>query len=396
MHDTTVEVGRTRGFILDDPVAGVLDNTEFPLGGVFFYDVSRFVSSVSVQRGKNRELDRFSAGTLSVVLNNESRFFDPFGATEIDPIPRVPIRVTSGSVVQFTGVVEDWDYSYEPGGRSSALVRAADDLTRLARTSVVASGTATPELSGARVNRVLDMDSVRWPEDHRFVDVGDSFLCSDVFEGQNALEYLQLVEVSEQGQLFVGKGGDLVFRSRTSATPRTGDLLVFADDGSGVPYNQVQVNYGTELMVNRVTVSAPLSTAVAENVSSQTTFGVISEELTVLCASASVVQNIADFVVARFGEPEYRFETLLIDVDGLAAGQVADVLALEIGDVVGVKFTPNGVGAPIDRFAQVIGVSHEVGPMSHQVSLRLSSLEFAFFVLDDVVFGILDTNHLGF
>ena len=396
MHDTTVEVGRTRGFILDDPVAGVLDNTEFPLGGVFFYDVSRFVSSVSVQRGKNRELDRFSAGTISVVLNNESRFFDPFGATEIDPIPRVPIRVTSGSVVQFTGVVEDWDYSYEPGGRSSALVRAADDLTRLARTTVVASGTATPELSGARLNRVLDMDSVRWPEDHRFVDVGDSFLCSDVFEGQNALEYLQLVEVSEQGQLFVGKGGDLVFRSRTSATPRTGDVLVFADDGSGVPYNQVQVNYGTELMVNRVTVSAPLSTAVAENVSSQTTFGVISEELTVLCASASVVQNIADFVVARFGEPEYRFETLLIDVDGLAAGQVADVLALEIGDVVEVKFTPNGVGAPIDRFAQVIGVSHEVGPMSHQVSLRLSSLEFAFFVLDDVVFGILDTNHLGF
>ena len=396
MHDTTVEVGRTRGFILDDPVAGVLDNTEFPLGGVFFYDVSRFVSSVSVQRGKNRELDRFSAGTLGVVLNNESRFFDPFGATEIDPIPRVPIRVTSGSVVQFTGVVEDWDYSYEPGGRSSALVRAADDLTRLARTSVVASGTATPELSGARLNRVLDMDSVRWPEDRRFVDVGDSFLCSDVFEGQNALEYLQLVEVSEQGQLFVGKGGDLVFRSRTSATPRTGDVLVFADDGSGVPYNQVQVNYGTELMVNRVTVSAPLSTAVAENVSSQTTFGVISEELTVLCASASVVQNIADFVVARFGEPEYRFETLLIDVDGLAAGQVADVLALEIGDVVEVKFTPNGVGAPIDRFAQVIGVSHEVGPMSHQVSLRLSSLEFAFFVLDDVVFGILDTNHLGF
>jgi len=304
--------------------------------------------------------------------------------------------VTSGSVVQFTGVVEDWDYSYEPGGRSSALVRAADDLTRLARTSVVASGTATPELSGARVNAVLDMDSVRWPEDRRFVDVGDSFLCSDVFEGQNALEYLQLVEVSEQGQLFVGKGGDLVFRSRTSATPRTGDVLVFADDGSGVPYNQVQVNYGTELMVNRVTVSAPLSTAVAENVSSQTTFGVISEELTVLCASASVVQNIADFVVARFGEPEYRFETLLIDVDGLAAGQVADVLALEIGDVVEVKFTPNGVGAPIDRFAQVIGVSHEVGPMSHQVSLRLSSLEFAFFVLDDAVFGILNTNHLGF
>jgi len=31
---------------------------------------------------------------------------------------------------------------------------------------------------------------VRWPEDRRFVEcLGDSFLCSDVFEGQNALEY---------------------------------------------------------------------------------------------------------------------------------------------------------------------------------------------------------------
>ena len=36
MHDTTVEVGRTRGFILDDPVAGVLDNTEFPWVERFF------------------------------------------------------------------------------------------------------------------------------------------------------------------------------------------------------------------------------------------------------------------------------------------------------------------------------------------------------------------------
>jgi len=108
------------------------------------------------------------------------------------------------------------------------------------------------------------------------------------------------VEVSEQGQLFVVRVVIWFFVRVLRRHLGRVTCWCFADDGSGVPYNQVQVNYGTELMVNRVTVSAPLSTAVAENVSSQTTFGVISEELTVLCASASVVQNIADFVVARF------------------------------------------------------------------------------------------------
>ncbi len=59
---TTVEIGFDLSalggpfFILDDPVQGVLDNTEYTLGGTLFYDVTEYVRSVSVRRGKSRQL----------------------------------------------------------------------------------------------------------------------------------------------------------------------------------------------------------------------------------------------------------------------------------------------------------------------------------------------------
>jgi hypothetical protein len=354
------------------------------------------VKSASVQRGKNRELERFSAGTISVRLNNQTRFFDPFFATDIDPIPRVPIRLRIDGLDQFTGLVDDWNYSYDPGGVSLASVSGTDDLTKLART-VIPEGLATAAGStGVRVANVLNLETVGWPPEARDIDAGLTILTSDVFDGQNALAYLQLVEQSEQGQLFIGKNGDLVFRSRDAATPTSDDLVVFADDGTGITYNQVQVNYGTELMVNSAVVEGPVFTATAENVTSQTTYGVLSTNLTILGTSEPATQNIADFIVARFGEPEYRFEALTVNLDDMAGPDKVATLALDIGNVIRVIFTPNAVGSPIDQFAQVIGIQHDLSPTSHVVTLQLSSLDFTFLVLDDDVFGTLDVRHLGF
>lgn len=392
----TVEIGRIRGFVLDDPVAGVLNNTEFPLGGLGFVDVTDKVRQVSSSRGKNRDLDRYSAGTLQVRLNNQNRDFDPFGGTQIDPIPRVPIRFSYNGTAQYYGVVDDWNYTYDPGGVSYAEVVASDELTKLARTNLVPAGTATPELSGARVTDVLDMFTVDWPEDKRNIDTGDSQLCVGTYEGQNALEYLQLVETSEQGQLFIGKEGDLVFRSRSSSTPRSVGLVTFADDGSAIGYNQVIVNYGTELMVNRAIVTAPFSSGTAENTLSQITYGVISEELDVLCAPGPVVQNIADYTVAKYGNPEYRFEALIVNLDKLDTSDTSQVMGLEIGDVVLVKFTPNNIGSAIEQYAQIIGINHEVTFDRHDVVFQLSSLSFTSLVLDDVEFGKLNEYTLGF
>jgi len=391
---TVVELGVVRGFILDDPFEGVLDSSE--LGGTKFEDITSFVRNVEVARGKNRDLDRYSAGSLTIQLNNELRTFDPqyadgpyFG----DIIPRREVRVTVDGERQFTGVIDDWNLAYTPEGQSLAEIVASDDLTFLAR-QLLTAGTATVQTSGERVQAVLDMASVSWPNGVS-IDEGSSVLGADVFEG-NALDYLQKVSRSEQGALFIAKDSTLTFRSRADFTPTSDSLTTFADDGSGVPYDRVNVNFGTELLVNTVTVTSDAGTVTAVNQTSRTLFGVVSEDLETLLSTTAQLDNIADFTVRKFGQPEYRIDGLIFNLDTLNVSNKAEVLALELGDVILVKFTPNRIGDPILQYGQVIRVDSTITQTRHDMLVGVASVDWNFLVLDDAVFGILDTNALAF
>lgn len=391
---TVVEIGATEGFILDDPVSGVLDTSE--LGGTVFKDITPALIELQVTRGKNRDLDRYSAGELTVVLNNEDRAFDPlytgspfFG----DIVPRRDVRLTVDGVRQFTGVIDDWNLAYDPSGQSKAALVASDDFTLLARQQVT-FGTATPQLSGARVSAVLDMPSVAWTK-ARDIDTGSSTLGADVFEG-NALDYLNKVATSEAGDLFVGKSGELRFRGRLDATPTSSGLITFADDGTGVPYTRVSVNYGTELLFNTAEVTSGAGTATAINQTSRTVYGVSSTELDTLLSTTAQLQNLANFVVQKFSEPEYRIDAIGMNVDTLSPAHRSTVLGLELGDVILLKFTPNGIGDPIEQYGQVIRLDSEIINDRHDVTIGLTSLDWTFLVLDDALFGTLDNNNLAF
>ena len=391
---TVIELGAIEGFILDDPVAGVLDNTEYTLGGTVFKDITDRAITVSTDRGKNRDLDRFNSGSLNVILNNDDRAFDPnYSASPFAGaiVPRREVRVTVDGVRTITTTIDDWNYSYTPDGDSRAEIIATDEFTLLAR-QVLTAGTATPQLSGARVEAVLDMDSVGWPADKRDIDTGVSTLGADVFDG-NALTYLQKVAESEQGLLFISKSGDLVFRDRLDATPTTSSVVDFADDGTGIPFTLTAVNYGSELLYNQSIVTSNAGTATANNDRSQTAYGVTSVELDTLVSTQSQLQNLADFLVQKYGDPEYRFETIRVNLDTVGSANKATCLGLEIGDIINITFTPNNIGSAIQQFGQVIRINHEIETSRHDMFISVSSLDWTFLVLDDSVFGKLDSNN---
>lgn len=392
----TVEIGVTRGFVLDDPVAGVLDNTEYTLGGESFVDVSNRAVRLSTSRGKNRDLDKFQAGTLDVEFNNEDRFFDPVVGTALDIVPRAPIRVSMDGTRQFVGTINDWNYNYQTTGRSVVTTNASDDFVALARQNILSAGTPVAQTTGERVSAVLDMFTVDWPADRRNIDTGDNTVGTTPYEGQNALEYLQLIEQSEQGQLFIAKNGDLQFRQRSDAAPVSSGLVTFADDGSGLPFTGVGINFDSEFIYNRAIITSPAGTATADDTLSQTTYGVVTYELETLVDSQLQLQDIANYVVARYASPELRFQSIVVNLDVLETADRANVLALEIGDVCRVKVTPNNIGSAIDRYAQIFRIEHGVEPGQHNVRFQFDPLEFAPLVLDDAVFGKLDTGHLGF
>jgi len=384
----TVELGLSTAFTLDDPVAGVLDNTEFVLGGVTFEDVTSRVRSLQISRGKNRDLDRFNSGSLSVEFNNTDRAFDPlYTASPFagNIVPRRDVRVLADGTAQYVGKVTDWNLGYDPSGQSIAELQASDAFTFLAQ-QLVTPGTATEQSSGARVEAVLDMGSVDWPSADRVIDTGASTLGADFVEG-NALQYLQKVELSEGGLFFIDKEGRVAFKDRLS-TPTTDAVTVFSDvAGSGIPFAPALVEYGSEQLFNQVTVSSGFGTATANGALSQTRYGILERNVDTLLSSQTQVETYADFLVGRYAEPEYRFARLAVDMDNLTPAQKASMFGLDMGSVIQINFTPNGLGDPISRYGLVIFLGHSVSPDEHIMNVGVGSLQTSLFVLDDAEFG---------
>ena len=386
-------------FLLDDPVAGVLDNTEYLLGGELFYDVTEFVRAVSVRRGKSRQLDKYTAGIANIEFNNNTRVFDPENASSPyfgQIIPKRTIKVSTGGSAVFYGVVDDWNLNYDLSGLSLAGADCIDGFTQLAQ-GALSAHTATSQLTGERLDSVLDRAEVAWPATFRDIDAGSELLQADIVaDGTNTLEYLQLVNSSEPGSIFIGKDGKFVFKDRTVA-PVSAGQVVFADDGSGIKFSGVNVIYGTELLYNYVQIERLNGgTAIAQDVDSISTYGqqaLIQSGL--LLNSDADADELADYLVGLYSEPEYRFETLAVQLEALTSAEQIDVLGLEINDVCQIKFTPNGIGTQINKYASIIKIEHDIQPLQHRVVFGFETLDYASLVLDDLEFGILDVNQLG-
>jgi hypothetical protein len=257
------------------------------------------------------------------------------------------------------------------------------------------AGTATTQTTGARVEAVLSQPSVAWPVADRNIETGAQTLGADVFEG-GVLDYLIQVEASEQGQLFIGKNGFVNFINGNKTIDSTGVVASFSDDGTGIPYSATSVNYGTDLLYNQVESTSPAGTAVANNTVSQDKYGIAATSVETLLNTFTATENLAQYWVNKYAEPEYRFDSIVVVLDGLTGEQSVDVLSIELGDIIDITFTPNQIGSAIFRYGQIISINHDVRPASHQVTFGVGSLQYSFLVLDDVGFGILDVNALGF
>ena len=403
---TTVEIGFDLSgqggpfFTLDDAVQGVLDNTDFTLGGTLFYDISQFLLGVQVNRGKSRELDRFNAGQIDVLLDNRVRTFDPLYS--LSPyagqiVPHREIRVKSNGSAVFYGVIDDWNLDYSPTGDNTATAVASDGFTLLAQ-QFLSAHTATSQLSGARVNAVLDRSEVNWPATLRSVETGLTTFQADVVDqGVNVLDYLQTVALSEPGFIFIGKDGYFNYQQRTQDISSTA-VKTFADNGTGISFNSLQVVYGSEMLYNKIIVTRENGTPqTANDTDSQNQYGISTlEQSGLLLNSDADSASLASYLLSKYSEPEYRFEALEIELANLNTSQQNEVLSLELTDVIRIKFTPNGIGSAIDKYAIITGIQHRTNSISHRVTIGLSTLDYANFILNDNVFGILDTSNLGF
>lgn len=383
---------------LNDPVSGRLDDENWVLGGTIFVDVTERVRRIQVSRGRNNDFANYTSGQLSIEFNNHDRAFDPL--YEDSPyygniVPRREIRIYADDEIQFTGWILDWNLEYQPNGNSVVTAIANDALSIIAN-QTVSGFTPNEELTGARINRILDDSDVSWAADLREIDAGQSLLGAyPVSDDTNALQYLQLVAQSEPGSLFVGKSGRVTFKDRT-VTPTTDSLVTFGGEG-GLPFQNIGVVYGAENLYNEIVISrVGGGTAVATDTDSIGAYGIRNLTQTDLLMATDEQSVELSLVYAnRYSEPEYRFDTLEVALHDLDAQEKIDVLSLELGSVVRIIFRPNNIGDPIDRYVEVIRIDHGVSPDKHFLTLGFQALEYAALVLDDAEFGKLDAYSLS-
>lgn len=388
-------------FTLDDPVKGQLDNTSYTLAGFQYYDITNYVTNISLARGKSDQLTNISPGDFVVELNNRTRAFDPL--YEGSPfygqiIPKRLVRYSVNGVQRFQGVIDDWNLQYTPDGNATASFIASDGFIYL-NNQTLGSATSTAQLSGSRVTTILDDPYVSWPSDNRDIDPGSVTLGTDIIpEDQNVLEYLRAIEQTELGLFFISKSGVATYRDRTH-TPTTTDLVALADDGTGIAYQNLQISYGSEDLANEVVSVSSIdgTTVTVTDTVSQEEYGIFNLTLdNLLTADTTTLEGISTALAAQYSQPVYRFTSVEIRLNDLTLAQQNSILDLELGDFVSVKFTPSNLPPAITRYAEVIRMQDDVSITGeHIMTLGLNTRNFTYLVLDDLIFGRLDEGSLA-
>lgn len=388
-------------FTLDDPVKGRLDNTDFTLAGFAYYDITNYVTGIGLTRGKSDNIATISSGDFGVSLNNRSRAFDPeYAASPFagNILPKRQVRYSVNGIQQYQGVLDDWNLAYTPDGDAVAAFDASDGFVYL-NNQTLAAGTATAQLSGARINAILDDPFVQWPASERSIDPGITTVGANVVaDGQNVLAYLQQIELGELGLFYIGKDGKAVFKERTFA-PASAGVPKFADDGTGIGYQNLIIGYGSEDLVNEVASTSVITATEILSVdpASQDEYGIFNNTFTDLLLSTN--EQVIDFnatLLKKYSDPVYRFNELQVRLNDLSLADQNKVLNLELGDFVQVVFTPSNIPPAINKYAQVIRANHSVDLSGeHIVTLGLNTLNFTYLILDDLVFGRLDEGSLS-
>ncbi len=393
-------------FRLDDAEAGVLDNTEYVLdGNLLGVDITEFCQNISITRGRQDQFAQFGAGQCSITLLNNDRRFDPINtaspyydatAGRSGVVPRRKVTVQSGSNYLFTGRITDIDVQYNYN-LSTVEITSADDFVLLANTVVEADTTPSVELSGARVDFLLDLPEIAYPAATRDIATGLTTLGAfQIDANTNALTYLQQIATSEQGACFISADGKLTFTDRLSATFAT-ISAVFADDGTNIPYTALSVIYGQEFLYNRVQATVQGGVVQpADDAASQTEFGVSTLALSdLLLADNTAALTLANYLLGLYKNPQYRFDDLGLVVSAMSAGDRNTINALELQDTVSIKRTfTTGSPASVTDFYAVERLNHQITAGEHRVSIGLFNAEILYqLILDDAVFGTLDGDN---
>jgi hypothetical protein len=403
-------------FTLDDPLKGILDNTEYVLNGTTeFASVLDSVTNVTARRGRRDVGDTFSAGTMTFTIQDVDGIFNPFDENSpyydtaeskpgLAPLRAVRlIRYSSTNVPEslFSGYVVNYDYNFALGGLDTVTVYCADQFYLLAQTYLNELN-VTAETSGERIETVLDLPEVDFPAGARNIATGTVNLghadAYTVPAGTNVLQYItQINETAEFGRVFMSRSGVLTFQDRIGNT-LSASVADFHDDGTNYKYNGVGISFEADAVVNRSVVTALNgNTATASDATSIATYFIQTSNISnSLLHEQPSIDTAASYLLNP--EPEARYTSVETQFLMLTTAQRDTLATLEIGDTITIEKTfPSGAGTTeLAQELSVEGIEHYLDfRTGHRVLYSTAPTTIVFeLILDDAVYGTIDEENV--
>jgi hypothetical protein len=419
-YDLQIDAGFVvDGFTLDSALKGVLDNPDYVLNGTTqFASVIESTQSVSVKRGRRDIGDTFSAGTMAFTILDVSGIFNPFdenspfydvnqsvpGLAPMREVKLIRYDNADNPELLFRGFVINYDYNFALGGLDTVTVYCADQFYLLSQTYLNELN-VDPELSGARLETILDLPEVDFPTGaSRNIATGTVELGHNaaytVAAGTNVLTYVsQVNDTAEFGRVFMSREGVFTFQDRIGNT-LSGSVADFHDDGTNIPYNGLGISFEADAVINRSVVTGLNgNTATVEDGASIATYFIQTSSITnSLLHQQGDIDTAASYLIN--GDPEARFTSVETAFMALTTAQRDTVAIIDIGDTVTIeKSFPSGAGTTeLAQELSVEGIEHYLDLSSgHRVLISTAPTTIIYeLILDDAVYGTLDAlNVLG-
>jgi hypothetical protein len=272
-------------------------------------------------------------------------------------------------------------------GNSQTLTLAANTWTRL-------SATATPGATGMVAYLQIQTNATTVYVDAVLIEA--SQYLAEYFDGTVKPTNTSLITYTSawNGTAFNSTSTLTVVTTYDASVPNS---IVLGDQGgTAIPYTDVAVVYASETLYNNVVVGIATGTATSTNASYGTAYGIRTYTVDpALVANTANGTALANYLLGLYDNPQLRFDSIGLALEGLTAQQQVSVLSSEIWSAATITYTPSGVGSAINAYQRIVGVNHSITPDTHRVTFNLAEYGNKF-RLDSPQLGILDTNVLGY
>jgi hypothetical protein len=358
-----------------------------PMGAATWEKLTDAVISFTCSRGRATETDKVEAGTLSMVLANDDRRFDPLnsqGPYYGSLVPRKRIRIQAawnGTLYPvWMGYVEKWNPPLWRYGQITCTVTASDGFGLLANKKI--SGDFVQQLTSDRISAVLDAagwstgqawilgdpiygvlgtTTIPAPIGDKQISQGQTTVAAQTLTNVSALAHIQLMATSEQGAAYMGPSGAVTSRSRYQRLYPSSIMATFGTDMNAgeLPYTDADIDATGQRIYNDVHVTRTGGTeqVATDQPSIDAYFGKTFSLTGLPLTTDTEALSYANFTLARSKDFHVRLTSLEIDPTASPDLLWPQALGRDLTDEIRVIYRPD-VGSTMNELVLLEKVTH--------------------------------------